>query len=40
MKEKQHDGFKAIQFETYHGCNLNCKTCPNSIIPKNGELMD
>jgi len=33
------DMFKAIQFETLHGCNLNCKTCPNSVIEKHNELM-
>jgi len=32
--------FRAIQIETLHGCNLNCKTCPNSVIKKNNELMD
>lgn len=36
----EQDTFKAIQLETLHGCNLNCKTCPNSVIPKNKELMD
>lgn len=34
------DKFKAIQIETYHGCNLNCPTCPNSKIEKHGELME
>jgi radical SAM protein with 4Fe4S-binding SPASM domain len=33
------DKFKVIQMEIYHGCNLNCKTCPRSVIPANGELM-
>lgn len=33
------DSFKVIQMEIYHGCNLNCKTCPRSVIPANGELM-
>jgi len=34
------DEFKIIQIETYHGCNLNCPTCPNSKIEKHGELME
>ena len=40
IDRKCRDTFKAIQIETYHGCNLNCKTCPNSVIKKNGELME
>jgi len=35
-----NDKFKAIQIETYHGCNLNCWSCPNSKMEKHGELMD
>ena len=38
--EKKIDEFKAIQIETYHGCNRNCKTCPNSVMEKHGELME
>lgn len=34
------DKFKVIEIETYHGCNLNCPTCPNSKIEKHGELME
>jgi len=34
------DEFEAIQIETLHGCNLNCKTCPNSVMEKHNELMD
>ena len=34
------DEFKVIQIETYHGCNRNCKTCPNSLIEKHGEFME
>ena len=34
------DEFKVIEIETYHGCNLNCWSCPNSRIEKHGELME
>lgn len=37
---KAVDMFKVIEIETYHGCNRNCKTCPNSLIEKHGELME
>lgn len=39
QNETKPDTFGAIQIETIHGCNLNCPTCPNSVIPKNRELM-
>lgn len=38
--ENEIDKFKVIEIETYHGCNRNCKTCPNSLIEKHGELME
>lgn len=40
LEEAVNKPFKAIQIETLHGCNLNCKTCPNSLIEKHNELMD
>lgn len=40
LEKQVNKPFKAIQIETLHGCNLNCKTCPNSVIEKHGELMD
>ena len=39
LKELVNRPIKAIQIETLHGCNLNCKTCPNSVIEKHNELM-
>lgn len=40
MDIKTVDDFKVIEIETYHGCNLNCWSCPNSKIEKHGELME
>lgn len=39
MDLKKIDNFRVIEIETYHGCNLNCWSCPNSKIEKHGELM-
>ena len=36
---KDVDIFKVIEITTINKCNRNCKTCPNSVIEKNGELM-
>jgi len=40
MNLNKIDEFKVIEIETYHGCNLNCWSCPNSRIEKHGELME
>jgi len=37
---KETDLFKAIEITTINKCNRNCRTCPNFLIEKNGELME
>lgn len=37
---KSEDHFKVIEITTINKCNRNCRTCPNFVIEKNGELME